>query len=108
MRKRLALILAFSSCFLTIGLAQEQSGTELRRILSKTIPAYPDLARRMNISGTVKVMAVVQPNGTVKAVEPVGGSPLLIRAAQDAVLKWKFAPAASESKEPIELKFNSE
>ncbi len=108
MRKRLALILAFSSCLLTVGLAQEQSSTELRRILSKTIPAYPELARRMNISGTVRVMAVVQPNGSVKAVEPIGGSPLLIRAAQDAVLKWRFAPAASESKEPIELKFTSD
>jgi len=58
----------------------------------------------MNLGGTVKVLAVVAADGNVKSVEPVGGSPVLIKAAQDAVAKWKFAPGA-ESKEPIELHF---
>lgn len=60
----------------------------------------------MNLSGTVKVFAVVAPDGKVKSVEPVGGSPLLIQAAQDAIMQWKFAPAGAESKELIELHFN--
>lgn len=52
----------------------------------------------------MKVIAVVAADGSVKSVEPVGGSPVLIKAAQDAVVKWKFAPGA-ESKETIELHF---
>jgi outer membrane biosynthesis protein TonB len=60
----------------------------------------------MNLSGTVKVVAVVAPDGTVKNVQPVGGSPLLLQAAEDAVYKWKYAPAGAESKEPVELHFN--
>ena len=59
----------------------------------------------MSLSGTAKVMASVAPDGTVKSVQAVGGSPVLIQAAQDAVQKWKFAPASAESKEIIEIHF---
>jgi hypothetical protein len=33
------------------------------------------------------------------------GDPVLIKAAQDAVMTWKFAPAAEETNELIELRF---
>jgi membrane protein involved in colicin uptake len=52
----------------------------------------------------VKVIAVVGADGEVKSVEPMGGSPVLLKAAQDAVAKWKFAPGG-ESKETVELHF---
>ena len=48
----------------------------------------------MNLAGTVKVLAVVRRTARVKSVQPMGGSPVLIQAAQDAVYKWKFAPAS--------------
>jgi TonB family protein len=67
-------------------------------------PRYPDVARRMNLSGTVKVVAVVAADGKVKKVQPVGGSPVLVQAAESAVSQWKFAPGA-ESNETIELHF---
>jgi membrane protein involved in colicin uptake len=51
------------------------------------------------------VVAVVSADGTVKSVEPVGGSPVLLKAAQDAVVKWRFAPGG-ESRELIELRFD--
>lgn len=52
--------------------------------------------------------AVVARDGKVKAAEPVGGSPLLVEASVDAIKRWKFAPAAAESKELIELSFHPE
>ena len=58
----------------------------------------------MRLGGTVRVIAVVAADGNVKSVEPVGGSPVLIKAAEDAVAKWKFAPGA-ESRESVELHF---
>jgi outer membrane biosynthesis protein TonB len=58
----------------------------------------------MKLGGTVKVVAVVAADGNVKSVEPMGGSPVLLKAAEDAVAKWKFAPGA-ESKETVELHF---
>jgi len=85
--------------------SQQQSADGGRPIVHKTLPAYPDIARRMQLTGTVKLVAIVAPDGGVKSVEILGGSPLLINATRDAVLKWKFAPASAESKEQIELHF---
>jgi protein TonB len=104
MRCYLALLLLLG-CELRAVHAQEPSN-ETRKIVRKTDPQYPEIAKRMNLSGTVKVIAIVAPDGKVKSVEPVGGSPLLIQAAQASITQWKFAPAGAESKEVIELHFN--
>lgn len=106
MRYVLALFLLFSSFSGLENRAQGQQANpdSVRRILRQTSPTYPELAKKMNLGGTVKVVAVVMANGDVKSVEPVGGSPVLIKAAQDAVAKWKFAPG-TESRESVELHF---
>jgi hypothetical protein len=52
--------------------------------------------------------AVVEPNGTVKAVEVKGGHPVLARVAQNAIYKWRWAPASHETREAIEIKFDPE
>jgi TonB family protein len=92
----------------TVAMAQNQqpSAENLRRIVRKSQPTYPEIAKKMNLSGTVRVIAVVAPDGEVKSVEPLGGSPVLLKAAEDAVTKWKFA-AGPESKEIVELHFNT-
>jgi TonB family protein len=109
MRIRHVLLLTLS-CVTFFGPAataqSPQSSAELRRIVRKVPPYYPEIAKRMNLAGTVKVLAIVSPDGTVKSVQPVGGSPVLLQAAQDAVNKWKFAAAGAESKEMIELRFD--
>ena len=46
--------------------------------------SFIDAARKMNITGTVKVEVVVAPNGTVKNARLVGGHPVLAAAALDA------------------------
>ena len=103
----LVLLLLFFCGFRPAVMAQAQEPSkETRKIVRKTDPRYPEVARRMNLGGTVKVIAVVAPDGKVKSVEPVGGSPVLIQAAQDAITQWKFAPAGAESREVIELHFN--
>ena len=84
----------------------QEPSSESRKIVRKIHPRYPEIARRMNLGGTVKVIAVVAPDGKVMSVEPVGGSPLLIQAAKAAITEWKFAPAGTESREAIELHFN--
>ncbi len=55
-----------------------------RKILSKVTPIYPDLARRLQMRGTVKIQAVVAPNGSVKSTKVLGGGPLFVSAAVDA------------------------
>ena len=87
------------------GAQTSQSDEILRRAKSKVQPAYPELARKMNISGTVKIEVTVSPNGTVKEARIVGGHPVLANAALDAAKKWRFEPAASESTGVIDFKF---
>jgi len=89
------------------GLAQSQqsSSDQGRKIVSRVMPVYPEIAKRMGLTGTVKVVAVVAPDGAVKNVEPVGGGPVLIQAAKDAIVKWKYAPGPAESREEIVLHF---
>jgi TonB family protein len=84
---------------------QPQSDDLLRRAKSKVQPAYPELARKMNIAGTVKIEVVVAPNGTVKEARVVGGHPVLANSALDAAKKWRFEPAGGESTGVIDFKF---
>ena len=87
-----------------IGQKEQTEGT--RRIVSRITPQYPEMARSIRLSGSVKAEALVEPNGVVKTVEVKGGNPVLVRAAQSAIYKWKWAPAAHETREPIEVKFD--
>lgn len=80
---------------------------QVREVVHRVPPTYPDLARRLQISGMVRLRATVAPNGSVKFVEPVGGNPLLIKAAQEAVANWKYAPAPDETRELVEFRFNT-
>jgi TonB family protein len=85
--------------------AQDAQGEITRRAKTRVQPVYPDLARKMNLSGTVKIQVVVAPNGTVKDAKVVGGHPVLAGAALDAVRKWRFEPAAVESSGVVDIKF---
>jgi len=78
-----------------------------RKILSRRPPQYPEIARRMKISGNVKLEAIVAPNGSVKSVEVKGGHPLLAQTAQDAIREWKWEPTSHETHEIIEVKFDN-
>ena len=77
-----------------------------RKVKSRVTPVYPEIARRMNISGVVKLVVVVNANGSVKSTKVMGGHPLLVSA--DAVKKWKFEPASQEDSGVVEFSFRPE
>jgi TonB family protein len=62
----------------------------------------------VHLQGVVKVEAVVRANGSVKSTRVVGGNPVLVDAATDAVSKWKFEPSQNETTELIEVTFSPE
>ena len=62
----------------------------------------------MHIHGVVRVEAVVRPNGTVKTTRVLGGNPVLVDAAVDAVGKWKFEPTQGETTEIVQLSFENQ
>lgn len=101
-----ALVILGSVCSLSSSQAQDSAGK--RRLVSRVVPAYPALARGMALAGTVRVEALVLPDGSVKTVNIKGGHPVLAQAAAVAVSKWRWEPAPRESREPVELKFDPE
>ena len=76
-----------------------------RKVRSKVLPEYPPLARQMNVMGKVKIEATVSADGRVVETHVVGGSPLLVNAATDALKKWRFEPASKDSTELVEFEF---
>ena len=62
-------------------------------LVSRPMPAYPELARSRSIFGTVRMNALVDEHGAVKNVTVVSGDPMLATAAKQAVLQWKYKPA---------------
>jgi TonB family protein len=105
---------AASAALILLGLfgasALAQTGTtdeSKRKVKTRTAPAYPDLAKRMNVSGKVKIEVVVTPDGRVKSTRVVGGHPLLVQACQDAVKEWKFVPASEETTQVVEFDFHA-
>jgi TonB family protein len=83
---------------------QEQEIT--RKLKSKISPVYPELARRMNVSGVVKVQITVDKNGVIKNTKLVGGHPILANAAMDAVRKWRYESGSEETIGVIEFRFD--
>jgi TonB family protein len=77
-----------------------------RKIRVKVTPMYPPLARQMNLYGRVKIEATVAADGHVIATRVVGGSPLLVMAALDAVKKFQFEPGPKDTTETVEFQFD--
>ena len=76
-----------------------------RKVKTKVTPAVPELARRMNITGKVKIEVVIAPDGRVKSSRAVGGHPVLVQSCLDAVKEWKFDSAPEETTQMVEFDF---
>src|SRR5437879_3250729 len=92
-----------ASAFAQTGTTDESR----HKVKTKTAPAYPELAKRMNVAGKVKIEVVITPDGRVKSTRVVGGHPLLVQACQDAVKEWKFVPAPEETTQVVEFEFHT-
>lgn len=80
---------------------------ENQRVLKvKVVPEYPELARRVNIKGSVRLELVVATNGHIKDVTVLGGNPVLAQAAENAVRKWRYESAKTESTIVVKLDFD--
>jgi protein TonB len=70
-------------------------GEVMRARLKHSVePAYPPIARKQRVEGTVKLQIIVGVDGTVKQVKVLSGPPLLTMAAVDAVRLWQYEPTS--------------
>ena len=105
---RIAILAAFAVLFAyPPQLLHAQDTAEVKRkVKTQVTPSYPELARRMNVHGKVRLQVTIAPDGTVKSVHALGGHPLLVGAAQDAVRQWKFESGPKETTNLIEFNFD--
>jgi TonB family protein len=84
--------------------SEDAPGSKRRvKLLGK--PAYPDLARKLNLAGTVKVEVVVGTDGKVKRTRILGGNPVFTVEAEKAAGQSEFDAGPKETTEVIEFKF---
>jgi protein TonB len=79
-----------------------------RKVRTRVTPEYPPLAKQMNMTGKVKLEATVAADGHVVSTRVVGGSPVLVASAIEALKKWHFEPAAKETTEIVEFEFDGQ
>ena len=103
--KKLLAAAALAIFSITVASAQTSVEEGKRKVKNKVAPQVPDLARRMNITGKVKIEVVIAPDGHVKTSRAVGGHPVLVQSCLDAVKDWKFEPAPEETTQMIEFEF---
>lgn len=101
----LALVLVSSPGWRTSLFAQKAQ-KPTRAVVTTVKPDYPAALQHAQIGGLVRLSATVLPNGTVSKVQIRGGNPILADCASAAVMKWKYAPAPTETNEEISLSFS--
>jgi TonB family protein len=91
---------------LVVTLAMPARAADERAIKTRVAPTYPEIAKRMRISGVVRLAVTVDPEGKVTGVKPVSGNTMLTAAAEDAVRKWRFEPGPGVSTVEVSLSFS--
>jgi protein TonB len=55
-------------------------------------PEYPSTAKITRTQGVVRLAAIVGADGNIRSLQVRSGHPLLIKAAMDAVARWRYQP----------------
>lgn len=71
-------------------------------LIFKVAPEYPAVARAARVQGSVLMHAIIGTDGTVQRLQVVGGNPLLVNAAMEAVKRWRYRPYLLDGR-PVEV-----
>lgn len=79
---------AFLSVFVFTAAVCAQTG--FPDPVKRVVPVYPAAAKAVRAAGIVGLQVEVNSTGKVVSSTPIGGHPLLRRAAEDAGQNWSF------------------
>ena len=74
----------------------------MAKLVHQVTPVYPPLARQTRVAGMVQLQAVIGRDGRIQDLQVVGGHPLLIAAAVEAVRQWVYQPTTLNGT-PVEV-----
>lgn len=80
----------------------QTSQLDQAQILRRVEPVYPEIAIRMRVAGTVQLRGIIGTDGRIRELKVLGGHPLLVKAAVDAVSQWIYKPTRL-SGQPVEV-----
>jgi TonB family protein len=72
------------------------------KLVNRTPPVYPPLALQARLSGVVHLAAIIGKDGRVLDLKAIGGHPLLVPAALEAVKQWVYQPTLLNGN-PVEV-----
>jgi TonB family protein len=72
------------------------------RAVSRPLPAYPEMALKSGVHGSVILQGIIAVDGTVKNLHVVEGDPLLAQSALDTARKWRY-DTSYLNRVPIEI-----
>jgi protein TonB len=81
---------------------QVGGNVQAAKLLKQVVPAYPQTARQLRISGTVRMLGIIGRDGTIRKLQVLSGHPLLRQAAVDAVSQWVYRPTVLNG-QPVEV-----
>jgi TonB family protein len=93
-------------CFSPSSRAQATSVETPRKIKEAFKPECPELAKRLHLSGVVRVEVHIAPDGKVTKARVVGGHPVLAENAEKAAMLTRFEPGPKESTQVVEFRFD--
>ncbi len=89
--------------FLVAGPAIAQPSA--RKVKRAAPVAYPEMARKIRLTGAVKLQLHVAADGKVTNVEVLGGHPILVNEAVTTVKGWEYEPEPGPTTELVILHF---
>lgn len=80
----------------------KSEGVMAGALIYRVDPLYPQIARAIHLSGTVRLRAIIATDGSVQSLEVLSGSPILARTAVAAVRQWRYRPTLLNGR-PVEV-----
>lgn len=106
---RTARFFSVLACILLLLPAQsllaQNSGKTARKVVVRVEPEYPAVFKYGRFQAHVVAQVTVSPNGNVSHVDIKSGNPMFAEFATKALMKWKYAPAPSQTVEDVSFNF---
>jgi TonB family protein len=87
-------------------LAVNLPAQETRKVISNPAPMYPEMAKKLRLTGVVKLQVVISPDGKITSTKVIGGHPVLVNSVEETLKNWKYAPASTETTTQLEFNFH--
>lgn len=98
-------LLQAATLALVVAMAVSVRAADQRAVQSRVAPTYPEIAKRLKITGVVHLEVTVNAAGKVTGVKTISGNHMLAVAAEEAVQEWKFEPGAGSATVEVDVNF---